>query len=72
MALSLPVHIVRRELRLAQGWLRKEMAGEDSGRGTAAGSSRTRRQEHESRIFFQEHVNRTGLSSQQLGQMWAH
>jgi RNA polymerase sigma factor (TIGR02999 family) len=27
-ALSLPVHIVRRELRLAQAWLRKEMASE--------------------------------------------
>jgi len=30
MALSLPVHVVRRELRLAQAWLRKEIAGEDS------------------------------------------
>jgi DNA-directed RNA polymerase specialized sigma24 family protein len=27
-ALSLPVHIVRRELRLACAWLRKEMSGE--------------------------------------------
>ncbi|HMJ60137.1 MAG TPA: ECF-type sigma factor [Bryobacteraceae bacterium] len=27
MALSKPVHTVRRELRLAQAWLRKEMAG---------------------------------------------
>jgi len=27
-ALSIPVHVVRRELRLAQAWLRKEMAGE--------------------------------------------
>jgi RNA polymerase sigma factor (TIGR02999 family) len=27
-ALSIPVHIVRRELRLACAWLRKEMAGE--------------------------------------------
>ncbi len=26
-ALSLPVHVVRRKLRLAQAWLRKEMAG---------------------------------------------
>jgi len=25
--LSISVHIVRRELRLAQAWLRKEMAG---------------------------------------------
>jgi DNA-directed RNA polymerase specialized sigma24 family protein len=25
--LSMSVHIVRRELRLAQAWLRKEMAG---------------------------------------------
>jgi RNA polymerase sigma factor (TIGR02999 family) len=31
MALSMPVHLVRRELRLAQAWLRKEMAGENSG-----------------------------------------
>jgi DNA-directed RNA polymerase specialized sigma24 family protein len=30
-ALSIPVHMVRRELRLAQAWLRKEMAGEESG-----------------------------------------
>ena len=29
-ALSIPVHVVRRELRLAQAWLRKEIAGEDS------------------------------------------
>src|SRR4029453_6506109 len=28
IALSIPVHTVRRELRLAQAWLRKEMAGE--------------------------------------------
>lgn len=28
LALSIPVHIVRRELRLAQAWLRKEMAGQ--------------------------------------------
>jgi RNA polymerase sigma factor (TIGR02999 family) len=26
-ALSIPVHVVRRELRLARAWLRKEMAG---------------------------------------------
>jgi len=30
MALSIPVHTVRRELRLAQAWLRKEMAVETS------------------------------------------
>jgi RNA polymerase sigma factor (TIGR02999 family) len=30
MALSIPVHTVRRELRLAHAWLRKEMAGETS------------------------------------------
>jgi DNA-directed RNA polymerase specialized sigma24 family protein len=35
-ALSKPVHTVRRELRLAQAWLRKEMAGATSG---AAGFS---------------------------------
>jgi len=29
-AVLLPVHVVRRELRLAQAWLRKEIAGEDS------------------------------------------
>lgn len=34
VAISMPVHIVRRELRLAQAWLRKEMAGEGSGAGT--------------------------------------
>ena len=28
-ALSIPVHVVRRELRLAQAWLRREMAGEN-------------------------------------------
>jgi len=33
VALSLPVHVVRRELRLAQAWLRKEMAGENSSAG---------------------------------------
>jgi RNA polymerase sigma factor (TIGR02999 family) len=31
MALSKPVHTVRRELRLAQAWLRKEMAGDTAG-----------------------------------------
>ena len=30
IALSMPVHVVRRELRLAHAWLRKEMAGEKS------------------------------------------
>jgi RNA polymerase sigma-70 factor (ECF subfamily) len=34
-ALSKPVHIVRRELRLAQAWLRKEMAA-DSSPGTSS------------------------------------
>ncbi len=34
MALSIPVHTVRRELRLAEAWLRKEMAGEASGTET--------------------------------------
>jgi DNA-directed RNA polymerase specialized sigma24 family protein len=29
-ALSIPVHTVRRELRLAQAWLRKEMATDTS------------------------------------------
>ena len=29
-ALSIPVHVVRRELRLARAWLRKEMVGEES------------------------------------------
>jgi RNA polymerase sigma factor (TIGR02999 family) len=33
LALSLPVHIVRRELRLGQAWLRREMAGEYSAAG---------------------------------------
>ena len=27
-ALSIPVHVVRRDLRLAQAWLRREMAGD--------------------------------------------
>jgi RNA polymerase sigma factor (TIGR02999 family) len=36
MALSKPVHIVRRELRLAQAWLRKEMTGENSSYETSA------------------------------------
>ncbi len=31
IALSIPVHVVRRELRLAQAWLRKAMAGEECG-----------------------------------------
>ena len=31
MALSLPVHIVRRELRLARAWLHKQLAGVDAG-----------------------------------------
>jgi RNA polymerase sigma-70 factor (ECF subfamily) len=30
VALSIPVHIVRRELRLAQAWLRMQMAGSDA------------------------------------------
>jgi RNA polymerase sigma factor (TIGR02999 family) len=30
VVVSKPVHIVRRELRLAQAWLRQELAGEDS------------------------------------------
>lgn len=29
VALSIPVHVVRRELRLARAWLRKEMTGQD-------------------------------------------
>ena len=33
IALSIPVHMVRRELRLAQAWLRKEMAAENSDSG---------------------------------------
>ena len=33
VALSIPVHVVRRELRLAQAWLRKEMAGGNSSAG---------------------------------------
>jgi RNA polymerase sigma factor (TIGR02999 family) len=28
IALSIPVHVVRRDLRLAQAWLRREMAGD--------------------------------------------
>jgi RNA polymerase sigma-70 factor, ECF subfamily len=31
VALSLPVHVVRRELRLARAWLRMELAGENAG-----------------------------------------
>jgi RNA polymerase sigma-70 factor, ECF subfamily len=34
VALSIPVHAVRRELRLAQAWLRREMAGENSSGGS--------------------------------------
>jgi DNA-directed RNA polymerase specialized sigma24 family protein len=34
MALSLPVHVVRRELRLAEAWLRTEMAGDTPGART--------------------------------------
>jgi RNA polymerase sigma-70 factor, ECF subfamily len=30
VAMSVPVHVVRRELRLAQAWLRKEMSGQNS------------------------------------------
>lgn len=30
LAVSIPVHTVRRELRLAQAWLRQEIAGENS------------------------------------------
>lgn len=30
MALSIPVHVVRRELRLARAWLRKEMTGQEA------------------------------------------
>src|SRR3954468_3043898 len=33
-ALSIPVHVVRRELRLAQAWLRQHMAQETSGAAT--------------------------------------
>jgi RNA polymerase sigma-70 factor (ECF subfamily) len=33
MALSVPVHVVRRELRLARAWLRMEMAGGSDGAG---------------------------------------
>jgi RNA polymerase sigma-70 factor (ECF subfamily) len=38
MAVSKPVHIVRRELRLAQAWLRKEMAADSTGIGTLSQS----------------------------------
>jgi DNA-directed RNA polymerase specialized sigma24 family protein len=34
IVVSKPVHIVRRELRLAQAWLRKEMKGGNSGTDT--------------------------------------
>jgi hypothetical protein len=30
MALSMPVHVVRSQLRLAEAWLRKEMTSADS------------------------------------------
>jgi RNA polymerase sigma factor (TIGR02999 family) len=36
MALSLPVHKVRRELRLAKAWLRKEIAADDQNIGESA------------------------------------
>ena len=36
IALSLPVHLVRRELRMAQAWLRREMAGEALGENALA------------------------------------
>ena len=36
IALSIPVHTVRRELRLAQAWLRKEMASDTSCVATAS------------------------------------
>ena len=35
MALSIPVHVVRRELRLALAWLRKEMVSDNSGEPVA-------------------------------------
>lgn len=37
LTLSIPVHVVRRELRLAQAWLRKEMAGEDAAAASRSG-----------------------------------
>jgi RNA polymerase sigma-70 factor, ECF subfamily len=39
LALSIPVHVVRRELRLAQAWLRKEMAGENAAMEPAASAA---------------------------------
>jgi RNA polymerase sigma-70 factor, ECF subfamily len=36
-ALSIPVHVIRRELRLAQAWLRMEMVGGNCDADTAAG-----------------------------------
>ena len=39
LTLSIPVHVVRRELRLAQAWLRKEMAGEDAAAGAGVSHS---------------------------------
>jgi RNA polymerase sigma factor (TIGR02999 family) len=41
-ALSMPVHVVRRELRLAQAWLRKEIAGEGPVIKTSLRSKRRR------------------------------
>ena len=38
-ALCIPVHIVRRELRLAQAWLRREMAGDAGDAGAASRAS---------------------------------
>ena len=38
IALGKPVHTVRRELRLAQAWLRQEMAGENQSAGTPSPS----------------------------------
>jgi RNA polymerase sigma factor (TIGR02999 family) len=39
IALTIPVHVVRRELRLAQAWLRREMACENSVAGTLPNSA---------------------------------
>ncbi len=41
-ALSIPVHVVRRKLRLAQAWLRKEMAGDNVESAPPAGLSASR------------------------------
>ena len=35
VVVNMPVHIVRRELRLAQAWLRKQMARDDAAEGIA-------------------------------------